>query len=59
MVMKQRLQSAIVAMEQAIAAIDRGELFEALAWLHAAKESIALAEQKIESEREQLGPPKS
>jgi hypothetical protein len=50
------LQNAIAALK-ALAATTSGETFEALAWLHAAKESIAEAETLIDAERSPLRPP--
>jgi len=55
---KNILGSAIEALREASAAMCKGEPFEALAWLHSAKESIEKAEVLIDAQRPVLGPPK-
>jgi hypothetical protein len=51
------LRNAIESLREAIAAMDKGEPFEALAWLHTAKESIERAEVLIDAKRPAMGPP--
>jgi hypothetical protein len=51
------LRTASEALREAIAALMRGEPFEALAWLHSAKAIIGEVEEAIERERAALRPP--